>query len=312
MANCVVLGGTGFIGKHLVSKLLAEGHSVTVFTRSESESLDLLNHPNLCYLYGDFLNAHDVDEATKDNEYVFHLVSLTNPAVSEEDPYIDLETNVRMTIHLLESCVKNNIQRVIFASSGGSIYGEGNSKLLSENDPTFPISPYAIGKQTIEGYLRYFHKKYQLDYLVYRISNVYGEGQNTTNNKHGVISVFLNNILTEKPLTVFGNGTMTRDYIEVHDLTSFMAKKFSQNSKYKLYNIGTGRGVTVNEILATIEKVTKKKAQVTHLPSPSSYVEYIVLDCSRASEEFGIIGSTLLVDGIRFMYKEYSKEVRQG
>lgn len=305
MAKCIVFGGTGFIGKHLVSHLLTEGHSVTIFTRNGETQRELITHPKLTYVFGDFFNSHDINEATKGKEYVFHLISLTNPAISEEDPYIDVDTNVRMSIHLLEACVQNKVKRVIYTSSGGSIYGEGHKKSLSETDPTFPISPYAIGKQTIEGYLRYFYKKHQLDYLVYRISNVYGQGQNTANNKHGVISVFLRNILAGKTLTIFGNGSMTRDYIEVHDLTSFMAKRFNQQSQYKLYNVGSGKGVTVNEILATIERVTQKKARIKHMLAPSSYVKDIVLDCSRASDEFGQIGITSLEDGIRVMYEEY-------
>lgn len=306
MAKCVVFGGTGFIGKHLVTRLLSEGHHVSVFTRADqNKSADIISHPMLQYYFGDFFNAHDVDEALSGKQYVFHLISLTNPAVSDEDPHIDIETNVRTSINLLEACVRHKIKKVIYTSSGGSIYGEGHNKLLSETDPTFPISPYAIGKQTIEGFLRYFHKKHQLDYLVYRISNVYGQGQNTANNKHGVISVFLNNILAEKPLTIYGDGTMTRDYIEVHDLTFFMAKNFTQSSTHELYNVGSGQGVTVSEILTTIEKVTKKKANTTHAPTPSSYVKDIVLDCSRATAEFGKIGVTSLEDGVRLMYEEY-------
>lgn len=305
MAKCIVFGGTGFIGKHLVIHLLGEGHEVTVFTRPSGEERQLVTHPRLKYYFGDFFNTHDVNEAIINKEYVFHLISLTNPAVSEEDPYIDLDTNVRMSIHLLEACVNNNVKRVIYTSSGGSIYGEGNNTILSEGDPTYPISPYAIGKQTVEGYLRYFHKKHNLDYIVYRISNVYGEGQNTANNRHGVISVFLKNILADKNLTIFGDGTMTRDYIEVRDLTKFMARVFNSSSKYNLYNIGSGKGVTVNEILTTIELVTQKNALTVHEPSPSSYVKDIVLDCTRVVNEFGSIAITPLEEGIRMMYEEY-------
>jgi UDP-glucose 4-epimerase len=300
--KCLIFGGTGFIGKHLVDDLIRDGHDVTVFTRSHPGQQHE-NEPGINYHYGDFFNPQDIEGAVEGQEYVFHLISLTNPAISDADPYIDLDTNVKMTIHLLEACSRHDVKKVIFTSSGGSIYGDTAKDSLSERDPTAPISPYAIGKQTIEGYLRYFQRKHNLDYCVYRISNVYGEGQNTVNNKHGVISVFLDKIASDSELTVYGDGSMTRDYIYVKDLTNYISRISFGTMKHRLYNIGSGTGDSVIDILHAIEKITDKKARISYAKTPSSYVNKIVLDCKRAEDEFGRISNTSLEEGISIMHK---------
>jgi len=176
MAKCLVLGANGFIGSHLVDSLARAGHSVRAFDRFSSEPL-FQENAKIDIFRGDFLNMHDLSEALKGVAYVFHFISTTTPVTAENDPLIDIETNIRMSIELFRACVEAKVKRVIFASTGGAIYGEAHDKPHAEEDIPKPVSPYAIGKLTIEHYLRYFKVKHDLDSIILRISNPYGERQ---------------------------------------------------------------------------------------------------------------------------------------
>lgn len=293
----IVFGGSGFIGKHLTEKLVEQGHEVSVFARTKVEKVV----EGADYIYGDFMNASEIDAAIQGHDYVFHLVSLTNPAISDKDPFIDIDTNLKMTIHLLESCVKHRTKRVIYTSSGGAIYGDAPQEVHKEVDSISPVSPYAITKAAIEGYLRYFKAKHNLDYMALRVANVYGEGQDITKGNHGVIPVFSSRILKDESVKILGDGSMMRDYIYVKDLADLMARSFKGDHKEDLYNVGSGVGVTINEILGTIEAEIGKKADVQYAEAPATFVDKVILDTSRLTSEFGEVAITSLSQGIRNM-----------
>lgn len=292
--KCIVFGGSGFIGTHLVNRLVETGHEVSVFTRTNVK----MPIPGVKYIYGDFMNATEVDAAVDGHDYVFHLISLTNPAISDKDPFIDIDTNLKMTVHLLESCVKHNVKRVIYTSSGGAIYGDTSGKPHKETDYISPMSPYAIIKSAIEGYLRYFYVKHGLEYVALRISNVYGEGQDITKGNHGVVPIFISRILKNEPVQIFGDGSMTRDYIYVKDLAAIIERIFDKTLNKKLYNVGSGVGVTIETILNTIETELDMKAAVEYVEAPASFVDSVVLDCTLIKEEFGDVATTPLSIGI--------------
>ncbi|MBI5357969.1 NAD-dependent epimerase/dehydratase family protein [Candidatus Saccharibacteria bacterium] len=297
MAKCLVLGANGFIGSHLVESLLAAGHNVRCFDRYSSETPDV-STPNAEIYKGDFLSIESLEGALEDIEYVFHFISTTNPFTAENDPLTDIETNLKMSIKLFDLCAKKSIKKVIFASTGGSIYGDTDTETpISEDTCPAPVSPYAIGKLSIENYLRYFQRKHGLDYQVLRISNPYGPGQNTSSGQ-GVVSIFLENFNKGIPLTIYGDGSMVRDYIYISDLAEMIAKSFEKSTKNKVYNIGSGKGYTVNEIVETIESVTGLSAKVEHKETPSTFVNKIVLDSNRFLEEFEIRPKTDLRKGI--------------
>ena len=310
MAKCVVFGATGFIGCHLVNRLLAEKNEVTVFTRSSSNPFDATN-PYLKFFIGDFMNQADIDAAIAGMDYVFHLVSLTNPATSDADPFIDIETNVKMTICLLNSCVKHAVKRVIYTSSGGSVYGETINELSNELDCIHPVSPYAIGKSTIEYYLQYYYIKHAQDYVVLRVANVYGEGQSEVGGKHGIVAVFASAILAGRQLKIYGDGSMTRDYIYVSDVADLMSRVFNKPSlKYRLYNVGSGVGHTILEVIGTIERELKRKSELTFVKAPDSFVHKIVLDCNRSINEFGDYRSISFENGIKKACDYYVQKLK--
>lgn len=297
MAKCLVLGANGFIGSHLVDSLISGGHSVRAFDRFGSNNLNFTQNSNIQIVAGNFLNRNDLSEALKDIDYVFHLVSTTTPATAENDPLIDIDTNIRMSVELFEECVEHKVKKVIFASTGGAIYGDVNIEgPISESVNPKPISPYAIGKLTIEHYLRYFNKKFDLPTLVYRISNPYGERHSPTN-RQGVIPIFLHHIANNEPITILGDGSMVRDYIYVRDVANLIAQSF-ETSKYELYNLGSGQGVSLNHLVEAIKTVTGRKIQAEQKPKPSTFVQKVVLDTSRFKNEFNIEPTTGLQDGV--------------
>lgn len=297
MSKCLVLGGNGFLGSHLVDALIEHGHEVRAFDRFKEGKHTFSANEHVDIMPGDFLNRADLTKALQDIEYVFHFISTTTPIASENDPLIDIETNIRMSVELFEECVKANIKKVVFASTGGAIYGSNSSEHVSEAVLPLPISPYAIGKLSIEHYLRYFATKRGLESVVFRISNPYGERQSLAA-KQGVIPIFLQHIAKNEPITVLGDGTMVRDYIYVKDMAQMIAQSFASTTQ-DIYNLGSGQGVSVNELVETIGGIVPNEIQITHQDNPPTFVEKIVLDTSRFTEEFGIVPKTDLADGIK-------------
>ena len=214
------------------------------------------------------------------------------------DPLIDVNTNLVGTINLLEECVKANVKRFIFSSSGGAIYGDQKAKIYNEEGATDPISPYAITKLTIEKYLYYYKIHHRLDYLIMRYANVYGPRQNVVGSQ-GIISISLNNILNGRPIVMFGDGENVRDYIYIDDLINMTKLLFMKNTKHKIYNIGSGEGKTINELISVIKKVVKRDVVIDKRPDRLVDVRKIVLDTRRTFDEIGYTSQTSLQSGIK-------------
>lgn len=310
MARTLVLGANGFIGSHLVDSLVEKGHSVRAFDRFSNEKPKFNDNESIEVVAGDFLNAGQLEEALKDIDYVFHFISTTTPATAENDPMIDIDTNIRMSVELFQLCVKAEIKRVLFASTGGAIYGEGGNDNLprKETDPTLPVSPYAIGKLAIENYLRYFNVKHGLNSTVFRISNPYGERQ-PFHRKQGVIPIFLENIYLDKPITVLGDGSMIRDYIYVKDVANMISSTFDSEKIDYIYNIGSGQGTSVNELVDVARSVTGKAVSVDYKPMPLTFLHKVVLDSGRFVDDFGIRPKTDLSVGMANTYSYIQDQI---
>ncbi len=303
MSKIVVLGADGFIGKNLVEALADNSSNhIVAFDRFKNFAITS-HHPfskisNVSVVPGNFFNRDDMHTILRGADYVFHLISTTTPATSANDPYIDIDTNIRQTVELLEICVNKGVRRVIFPSSGGTVYGNIDDDMISELTAPQPKSPYGIGKVTIEHYLRYFKHTHGLDYIVYRIANPYGHGQNIYG-KQGVIPIFMHHFLRHKPITVLGDGTMMRDYLYVDDLINMVVSTYNLPAQHSEYNIGSGRGVSINQLVAVIEKVVGFSVPIEHQVMPATYVQKSVLDIRRFVNEFGIEPSVGLEEGIK-------------
>jgi UDP-glucose 4-epimerase len=296
MSKCLVLGANGFLGSHLVDHLVGAGHDVRAFDRYPDDKARFEPSQKVEKVAGNFLNRQDLADALEGVEYVFHFISTTTPISSDNDPLIDVETNIRMSIELLQECVNKGVKKVVFASTGGAIYGLNSSENVGETIVPQPVSPYAIGKLTIEHYMRYFAKKHGLQGLVYRISNPYGERQSLAA-KQGVIPIFLQHIAKDEPITILGDGSMVRDYIYVKDVARLITDSFESASQ-DLYNLGSGSGHTINQIVDVMKQVVGQDFKIEHRENLATFVDKIVLNPNRFIEEFNLRPEVSLEDGI--------------
>ena len=302
MARCLVVGANGFLGSHLVDELARLGHEVTAFDRF-SRDTTTYTAEGVTRFAGDFMNQADVVEAVRGQRFVFHIVSTTTPATAENDPTLDVRTNIASSIELFQHCVDAGVERVSFASTGGAIYGNQPDGATSEDALAMPISPYAIGKLAIEGYLRYFGAKYGLESVAFRISNPYGPRQRT-NKKQGVIPIFLHHLAEGRPLTVFGDGSMVRDYVFASDVARMIGETVDRPLGHTIYNVGSGQGASLTELLGIIERVTGIRPVIETQPTPSTFVDKVVLDTSRFRNEFGYESFVSLEDGIAATWQQ--------
>jgi UDP-glucose 4-epimerase len=303
MAKIVVLGAGGFIGKHLVESLAAlKGNKVYAFDRYSSYkatgSLPFEHLDDVTVVTGNFYNRGDLYSVLYKADYVFHLISTTTPATSSYDPLLEIDTNVRPSVELFELCAEHRVKKIVYLSSGGAVYGDIDHENIQEDHLPAPRSPYGIGKATIENYLRYFKHISGIEYIVYRVANPYGPGQNI-HGKQGVIPIFLYNYLAKKPITILGDGSMVRDYIYIDDLVRMIVGSYRKKNKHESYNLGSGQGTSVNELIKAIEDYTGLVSIKFHEDPPATYVNRSVLDISRFVEEFKIAPETPLTKGMQ-------------
>ncbi len=285
--NYLVLGGAGFIGSHVVDALVAVGHRVRVFERPACELDNLvavLDKIELCY--GDFANVEDLAAAFEDIDLVIHLVSTILPASSNLNPLYDIETNLKSTVNLLESALKKGVKKVVFASSGGQVYGPASVLPIVEESPTEPLSSYGIIKLAIEKYLKLFHHLHGLDYTILRIANPYGERQKISG-AQGAVAVFLGHIKSGEAIEIWGDGTVARDYLYIGDLTKAILLACEKSSSVKLFNIGSGQPCSLNELVALLEEVSGRQVPILYQENRACDSSVNYLDCSRAQKELG-------------------------
>ncbi len=305
--RCIVIGGGGFIGSHVCEALLAEGHEVTVFDRAGAPNLERLKQKGVTLCIGDFFHQVDIQRALQNQEVLFHLLSTTVPQTSIEDPARDVETNVVGTLRLLDAVRKTSIKKIIFPSSGGTVYGVPHEIPIKEDHPTNPTSSYGIGKLIIEKYLNMYWTLYGLDYCVLRIANAYGERQRPTATQ-GVIPVFLERGLRNQEITVWGDGSVIRDYIHVTDIARALTKVVTYSGGTKIFNIGSGQGHNLKEVIHIIESITGRQIQVKYTDARSFDVPINVLDITRAGNDLKWTPTVSLQEGIARMYTWMAKQ----
>lgn len=296
--KCLILGGGGFLGSHLCDALLSQGHFVRILDRpnlSRFRSID--NEGHLEWLEGDFINQDCVSRAVAGCDVVYHLVSTTLPRSSNENPVYDVETNVVGTLHMLDAARKNGVRKIIFVSSGGTVYGVPQAVPVKESHPTEPICSYGIGKLAIEKYLNLFNRLYGIDYCVLRLANPFGERQRIAA-EQGAVAVFLDKALRNEEITIWGDGSVVRDYFYVGDAVTAMTKAIAYTGPSGLFNIGSGAGQSVNQILDAIETLLGTPVKRTYLPARGFDVPINVLDISKAAEFLDWRPKTTFADGL--------------
>ena len=303
MASCLVLGGAGFIGSHLAEALLAAGHRVKVFDRPHVDRLPELASKGAVETFtGDFVNPRALAPALRGTEVVFHLISTTLPKSSNDNPEYDLESNVLGTLRLLTLCKEQKVRKLVFVSSGGTVYGIPRQLPIDEEHPTSPICSYGIHKLAIEKYLYLAQRTAGLDYCIVRPANLYGPRQRL-DIAQGAVAVFLDRALKGEAIEIWGDGSVVRDYLYVGDAVEALVKAAAFGGEPRIFNIGSGVGASLNELVGEIRKLTGRTVKVQYSEARSVDVPANVLDCSRARRHLQWSARTPFAEGLRRTYE---------
>lgn len=293
--RCAVLGAGGFIGTNLCRALLGQADTIRAFGRRHSFHGVLRD---LNWMTGDFTDPSCLAEAVAGCEVVFHLVSTTTPASANVDKVADLNANVVSTLHLLDACRTAGVRRVVFVSSGGTIYGITNSVPTPETAPANPITAYGISKLTIEKYLGLYEHLYGLEYRVLRVANPFGPYQTASKNQ-GAIAAFLRCALAGKAIEMWGDGSVTRDYIYIDDVVEALMLVAIHVGPNRIFNIGSAVGRSLNDIVAAINGLLGADIPVVRGPARSVDIPVSILDTGLAADELGWRARTPFEEGLR-------------
>lgn len=305
----VILGAAGFLGTNLVKKLVNSEDELVLFDIRSNGYIDsLLENKNVSFVKKEFAKDSDYNGILESADIVYHLISTTIPAsnITLEE---EINQNVIPTIHLLDECVKYNVKKIVFISSGGTVYGESDGRPFRENDETNPMCSYGIQKLMIEKYIQLYYKNNGLDYRIIRLANPFGPGQNPAGNL-GAVTKFTYNIINEKNIEIFGDGSCVRDYIYIDDAINGIINISEKDTKDKIYNLGNGRGYSLKDIVGIIENISGKNAKVTYLDNRNVDINYSVLDVSRYTDMFKRTHMIGVEQGISLLIK-YLEENKQ-
>lgn len=282
-----VLGGGGFIGSTIIDRLLLDGHQIRVFERPRINSYRAFTaSEQVEWLNGDFMSQHDIREAVRGADAVMHLVSTTLPKSSNDDPIFDVQSNLVASIQLLRIMVEEQVSRIVFISSGGTVYGRPQYLPMDERHPTEPQVSYGITKLAIEKYISMFHSLHALKPVILRVANPFGERQRVET-AQGAVAVFLDRVLRGQTIEIWGDGSVERDYIHVSDVAEAFASALTYEGAEQVFNVATGRGTSLNELLRIIESVTGRPAKVAYKAARPFDVPVSILDNRRAHQELG-------------------------
>lgn len=288
----LVLGGNGFIGHHLVQGLV-KTDKVRVVDYRVDNIKD--KYENVECIEADFTTC-SFDEILQGVTKVFHLISTTISNDNMNNAERELTDNVIPTIRLLEAMSRNQVKELVFISSGGTVYGEYDNK-AKEEDALNPINTYGLQKVIIEGYLKLYQRYNQIRSIVVRLSNPYGLGQGTTK-KQGVIPIFINKIIHDEVIEIWGDGNVQRDYVYIDDVISALLLINEYQGSETVFNVGAGKAYSLNDIVKLIENALNKKANVQYKHSRDCDVKRTCLDVSLVERECGWKAEISIEEGI--------------
>ncbi len=281
--NILITGGLGFIGSHITNKLIDNNNILIIDNLSTGNINNLYNpnHENLTIINKD-LNSLDLNINLKDIDYVFHLAAMVSVPLSVENPLMCNLENVTTTVNLLNACVKNDVEKIVFSSSS-AVYGENMNMPLSENEFPMPTSPYAASKASCEMYLKSFYESYGLNYVALRYFNVFGPKQDKNSPYAAVIPNFISAILENKQPIIYGDGEQTRDFVYVKDVANanIEACKSDFNG---VVNVASGKRITINRLFQIVKETLESDVNVKYLPKRQGDIKHSQADISKLSE----------------------------
>lgn len=314
-SKILVTGGAGFIGCHLVDRLVDEGFEVWVLDdfsagymkniihRMDEKSFHLVN--------GDVRDKEVVDKVVENVDAVFHLAALVDVDLSIENPVLFNEVNVVGTLNLLKACLDFDVDRFIFASSA-AVYGDLDSAKKKENMVPRPVSPYGVSKFAAEQYVQVFNELYDLETVCLRYFNVYGPRQNLRSAYSGVITTFIERLLRGASPVIYGDGEQSRDFVYVDDVvTAYMLTLKSSEVVGEVFNIATGTETTINELARKLQRITKTEyLEPVFMKPRTGDIKHCTADISKAEKYLGFHPQVKLEDGLSELVKWHLKTVK--
>lgn len=293
-----VFGGGGFIGSTIVDRLLRDGYAVRVFERPRvAPYRNFSEHEQVEWITGDLLSRHDVGCALEGTDAVFHLVSTTLPKSSNEDPVYDVQSNLVASLQMLDAMIEHKVPRIVFISSGGTVYGRPRYTPIDERHPTEPEVSYGITKLAIEKYLQMYGRLHGIKPIILRVTNPYGERQRIET-AQGAVGVFLHRALSGQPIEIWGDGTVQRDFLHVNDVADAFAHALTYTGGEIVFNISSGRGFSLNELIDMIEKIQNATVKRIYKPARPFDVPINVLSNELARQELGWIPMIDIEEGL--------------
>lgn len=300
-APILITGGAGFIGSHVSDALLAKGHAVRILDDlSTGKRANLqLQHPRLQLIEGDVADAALVAQAAAGCKAVVHLAAVASVQASVEDPVKTHQSNFIGTLNVCEAMRLNGIRRVVYASSAAVYGNNGEGQSITEDTPKAPLTPYAVDKLAGEQYLDFYRRQHGLDPVVFRFFNIFGPRQDPSSPYSGVISIFAERATQGKPITVFGDGEQTRDFLYVGDLVQVILRALELNEIQEgAVNIGLNQATSLNQLLAALEQVVGSLPPVAYGSARPGDIRHSRADNSRLLARFGLPEPTPIVDGL--------------
>lgn len=293
-----LLGGLGFIGSHIGRELVNRGYFVRVFDKLYA-SHELISdfEDSVETVEGDVSRPEDVLAAVADTDIVINLIHTTVPGSSMNDPGYDVASNVAAAANWLHQLGTTRVRKILYVSSGGTVYGVPENIPITEDHPTNPINSYGITKLAIEKYTAMYARQFGIDYCLLRPSNVYGPGQRLHIGQ-GVIGVLANRTLHGESLEIWGAGTNLRDYLFIDDLVSGLMTLLSYDGPFRVFNLASGKGHSVLDIVSILRRQLSQLPDVVHLPERSFDAPVNILDSSRIHGETGWRAAVELEDGV--------------
>lgn len=300
MKECLIIGGNGFIGRYLIKGLLRRNVKVKVLDLSND---NIKEEDNIEVFLGDASDEKLLTKSLNGTDVVFFLLSTTNVITSVSN----FEENLRNITYLrncLNVMIKQNVRKIAFASSGGTIYGEPLYLPMDEDHPTNPVSPYGIIKLAMEKYLLYYKKKHNISPLILRYSNPFGHFDK--DRLVGAVDIFYNKILNNKTIEIYGNPSdILRDYIDIEDLVEItLDLSHVEIPKHHVFNVGSGISISLSDIINYFEKILRKKADIKLKPLKNENVSKVVLNVERLNTELRLMQKTSIEE---LLDKKYNK-----
>ncbi len=295
--NVLVTGGAGFIGSHIVDRLVADGHSVAAVDILATGKRAHVNPQAALYEIDIRSPALAAAFEAARPEVVFHVAAHASVSESVRDPMHDAEVNVLGTLNVLQQCAAYGVGRFVFSSTGGALYGEPERLPADEEHPVRPLSPYGASKDAAEAYVRTLCSFSGIRYTILRYGNVYGSRQDPFG-EAGVVAIFAKAMMRGQRPTIFGDGSHERDYVYVDDVVQANVLALGQDAD-GVYNIGTGEGTTVSQVFDAVAGATDYDGAPEHAVERPGDVHRIYLDVRRAERELGWRAAMSLEEGIR-------------